>query len=54
MFTFNCWQADFVASVSLTVKLTPAINYFLCCCYRVLIVAGVIVAGNKLIAGVME
>ena len=33
MFISKCRQADFVASVSSPVSLTPAINYCQCCCY---------------------
>ncbi len=55
MFTLRCWQAEFVASVSFIpgvvvngdelslVSLLPAI-----------IIASVVVTGDKLIAGVME
>jgi hypothetical protein len=45
---------DFVATVSSPISLTLAINYRRCHCYRQLIISGVIVTGNKLIAGVME
>jgi hypothetical protein len=50
-FTLRCRQADFVSCVSWLVLLLLAINYCWCCCYRRLIIAGVVV---NLIAGVME
>jgi len=34
LFTLRCRQADFVASISLPVSLTLAINYCRCRCYR--------------------
>jgi hypothetical protein len=57
-------QADFAAIVSSPagvtrdklspVLLLPAINYCQCHCYRRLIIAGVVVTGDKLIAGVVD
>jgi hypothetical protein len=36
------------------VLLIPVINYRQCRCYRLLIIAGVVVTGDKLVAGVMD
>jgi hypothetical protein len=55
MFTLKCRQAHIFATVSSPVSLTLlAINYRRWHCYRQLIISGVIVTSNKLIAGVME
>jgi hypothetical protein len=54
MFTMRCRQADFVASVSSPLSLTPTINYRQCYCYWRLMIVGVIVTSDKLIACVME
>jgi hypothetical protein len=60
MFTLRSRQADFVASVSSSVPLLPVLllavkyHYHRRCCFWQLIIAGVVVTGDKLIAGVME
>jgi hypothetical protein len=51
MFTLRCRQVDIFAIISSPLSTIPAINYR---SYWQLIIAGVFVTGDKLIAGVME